>query len=286
MRRTLLTLLACAVAIPVFAIDRSDCEALTHLGTLYQLRSLMMRTYTSSSDVESFIDQRIDELREPIPDGGYRWVRYMRPDGGGPTDKHVHSVRAVHEAGDPDLFEATGHHVYAVRVVVPSKRSLFKGNNPVYVGDVRIAYNDGNALPKTDVKHINRWMSPDTSQTFDLGGIFDNVVVTAAVSANERDTKEAVAEIHFKEAVAQDDPSNPAYPTIKALTRIRSTPDAETVDGEIAALESSLFPTSQSVPLLTIMRDLRRADELMRSQKTEDQEKGGKLLKETLQRLR
>ena len=40
------------------------------------------------------------------------------------------------------------------------------------------------------------------------------------------------------------------------------------------------------MPLLAIVQDLRRADELMRSDKAGDQEKGNKLLRETLRRLR
>ncbi len=286
MKRTLLALLLSLVALPILAIDRSDCEDLSHLSALYEVRSLMIRQYTSSDDVRRFIDRRIDELREPVPDGGYRWVRYVRPSGDGPSDKHVHSVRAVHDGDTPDMFEATGHHVYAVRVVVPSKRSLFKGNNPVFVGDVNVSYHNGNARPRTDVIHLNRWMSPDTSQTFDLRGIFDTVVATAPLSVDKRDRNEAVAEIHFQEAVPQDDPANPAYSTIQALGRIRSDPDAATVDREISALESTVFHGGESVPLLTIVHDLRRADELMRSDKADDQEKGKRLLKETLRRLR
>jgi hypothetical protein len=38
--------------------------------------------------------------------------------------------------------------------------------------------------------------------------------------------------------------------------------------------------------MLTLVADLRAADELMRSEKPEEQEKGSKLLKETLRRLR
>jgi len=263
------------IAIPTFAMDCTG--QLTHLGALYQIRSMMMRRYTSSGDIERFIDRRIEELREPLPDGGYRWVRWMRPTGSERIDKSVHNVAAAQGAGDPDSFEATGQHVYAVRIVVPSKRSLFKKNNPVYVGDVHV---------DSDVMHVNRWMNPDTSQTFDLHGILDRVVASAQVSVDKRDSKEAVAEIHFVQAVSQDDPANPAYSTIKALERVRGNPDPATVDAEIAALETSLFPGSESLPLLTIMRDLRRADELIRSEKTEEQEKGNKLLKETLRRLR
>lgn len=287
MKRPVLILLALLVTAPLFAIDRNDCSSrLTHLGTLYQIRSMMMRSLTSSDDVVRFIDRRVDELREPLPAGGYRWVKWMRPTGDGPTDKHTHKVVAVQGASDADFFEATGQHVYSVRVVVPAKRSLFKGNNPVYVGDVQLDYEDASGRGKSDVMHVNRWLNADTSQTFDLGRIADRVVATAQVSTGARDVKEAVAEIHFKQAVAQDDPVNPAYSTIRALQRVRETPDPATVDGEIAALETAIFPGAESVPLLTIMRDLRRAGELMRSEKTDEQEKGSKLLKETLRRLR
>ncbi|HSP15566.1 MAG TPA: hypothetical protein VLV78_12510 [Thermoanaerobaculia bacterium] len=282
MKRILLFCCALAIAIPALAIERDDCAGpLTHLGALYQIRSIMMRRYSSSSDVQHFIDQRIEELREPQPGGGYKWVRWVRPSGNGPTDKKVHTVVAVHGQGDPDMFESSSNHVYAVRVVVPSKRSMFKGNNPVYVGDVRINYDR-----QADVMHINRWMQPDTSQTLELDGIYERVMADAQVSVDRRDSKEAVAEIHFSQAVAQDDPANPSYSTIKALERIRETPDPATVDAEIAALESSLFPGSDSPPLLTIVRDLRRADELLRSEKKDDQDKGDRLLKETLRRLR
>jgi hypothetical protein len=283
MRRPLLLLAVLLIAAPVFA---SDCDDMMQLGALYELRSLMMRGTPSSSDVQSVIDRRIERLREPLADGGYRWVRWVRPTGDGPTDKHVHTVAAVHGSGDPDSFEASGEHAYAVRIVVPSKRSLFKGNNRVYVGDVQMTYDSRSGRRQTETRHINRWMNPDTSETIELTGIYDHVLVTTQVSVEERDRKEAVAEIHFKQAVAEDDPANPAYPTIRALNRIRDNATPSTVDYEIGELERSLFPHSEPMPLLAIVQDLRRADELMRSDKAGDQEKGNKLLRETLRRLR
>ena len=266
------------VASPILA---AECDDLIQLGALYEIRSMMLRGSVSSSDVHAIIDRRIEQLREPLPDGGYRWVRWVRPSGDGPIDKHVHTVSAVHDGGDADSFEATGQHVYAVRVVVPSKRSLFKGNNRVYVGDLILMSDDG-----SDTKRINHWMNPDTAETFDLRGIQDHVRARMDVSVEQRDVREAVAEIHFLQAVPQDDPANPAYPTIQALNRIRGTTEPATVDYEIAQLENSLFTSSSSIPLLAIVHDLRRADELMRSDKAADQEKGNKLLKETLRRLR
>ena len=278
MKRTVLLSAVLLIASPILA---AECDDFMQLGALYEIRSMMLRGSVSSSDVHTIVDRRIEQLREPLPDGGYRWVRWVRPSGNGPIDKHVHTVSASHDSGAPDSFEATGAHVYAVRIAVPSKRSLFKGNNRVYVGDVVLTYDD-----RSETKHINQWMNPDTAQTFDLRRIQDHVRARTDVSVEQRDVREAVAEIHFLQAVAQDDPDNPAYPTIQSLNRIRDTTDPNTVDYEIAQLERSLFTSSDSIPLLAIVRDLRRADELMRSDKAGDQEKGNKLLHETLRRLR
>ncbi len=272
-------------ATPLFAIETDDCRAaLTHLTALYEIRSLMMKRYTSSYDVDRLIDRRLDQLREPLPGGGYRWVRWVRRDSDAPTDKHGHSVGAVNSSGS-DTFESSGDHAFVVRVVVPQKRSLFNANHAVYVGNVRINYT-ANGRTRTKEEPINNWMNPDTSRTIDLGTIADHVEVSLDASTAAKDVKQALVEIHFKQAVSEDDPANPAYSTILALERIRSSPDPRTIDAEIASIESGLFPGSESLPLLSIVADFRRADELLRSSKSDDQEKGDKLLKETLRRLR
>lgn len=271
---------------PLFAIDIDDCaSSLTHLATLYELRSLMMKTYTTPYDVQRFADQRMEQLREPLPAGGYRWVRWVRPSGEGPVKKDAHTVRAVQGAGDADHFEASAKQVYAVRVAVPRKRSILRENNRAYVGVARITYTvDGRT--RTREEPINQWMNPDTSRTVDLGTVADRVEVSVDVATSRNKVGESLVEVHFSQAVAQDDPANPAYSTIRMLERIRQSADPVTVDAEISAFERTHFPGSDPIPLLTLISDLRQADRLMQSQKPEDQEKGSKLLKETLRRLR
>jgi hypothetical protein len=88
-------------------------------------------------------------------------------------------------------------------------------------------------------------------------------------------------EIHLLKAAPQDDPANPNYETLGLLRRVRESSDPDTIDEEIARLEPS-----ESFPVYRLIHQLRRADELIHSKKQEDQEKGDKLLKETLRRLR
>lgn len=265
-------------ATSLFGIETDDCSASNQLATLYQLQALILRSGSSSYDVDKFIDTRIDELRVPTSGGGFRWVRWMRPTGNPPYDKHGHNVVAVQGSGS-DHFEASGDHAFSVRVVVPSKRSLFNGNNPVYVGTVQVR-SVINGRERTKDEPINEWMNPDTSRTIDLGAIADHVDVSLDASTSERKVRQALVEIHILKAVAEDDPANPNYDTIVMLRRLRDSYDPTAIDDAIARLDPN------ALPLARIVRDLRLADELLRSKKQEDQDKGDRLLRETLRRLR
>jgi hypothetical protein len=273
------------IAAPLFAAEVADpCGAYMQLGALYEVRSLMMKPYASSYDVDNFINGRVEQLRDPLPDGGYRWVRWIRPDGDAPVDKHSHTVVAV-QGSNSDPVEASGQHAFAIRIAVPAKKSLFSRNNAVYVGNVRVSYTVNGRLREKNEK-INQWMNPDTSRTIDLGAIADRAEASLDASTAAANVKESLVEIHFVQAVAQDDPANPAYDTVRSLERIRRNPDAYSVDNEIAKRERELFPGAEPLPLLSIVADLHRADELLHSKKNEDYEKGMKLLRETMRRVR
>jgi hypothetical protein len=273
------------IAAPLFAADVSDpCGAYMQLGALYEVRALMMKPYASSYDVEKFIDERVEQLRDPLPDGGYRWVRWIRPEGDAPVDKHGHTVAAA-EGASSDSVEASGQHAFAVRIAVPGKKSLFSRNNAVYVGNVHVSYTV-NGRTRTKDEKVNQWMNPDTSRTIDLGAIADRAEASLDASTAAANVKESLVEIQFVQAVAQDDPANPAYDTIRSLERVRRNTDAYSVDTEIAKRERELFPGAEPLPLLSIVADLHRADELLHSKKDEDHDKGVRLLRETMRKVR
>jgi hypothetical protein len=271
MKRLLVLL---AFATPLFAVTTNDdCRGYQQLATLYQVRELMLRG-AGDYRINEVIDAQLGHLREG-------WVRWVRPDHDAPRDKHVHVVAA--SEGSKDNFEASGEHPFEVKVVVPSKRSLLNRNNPVYVGTLHVSYTAGGRT-RTKDQPINAWMNPDTSKTLDLGGIAEHA--EASVDASTRNVKEAVVEIHFIQAAPEDDPANPAYDTIQSLQHVRRNTDESTIDDEIAKSERALFPSTEPLPLAHIVHELRRADELMRSKKEDDQKKGERLMQETLRRLR
>jgi hypothetical protein len=267
------------LALPILAIENDDCAMANQLAALYQVRALMLKSDTTSYDVDKFIDAKIDALRVPLSGGGFRWVRWVRPSGNPPYDKHGHSVVAVQGSGS-DHFEASADHGYSVRIVVPSKRSLFSGNNAVYAGTAHVSYTV-NGRERTKDEPINEWMNPDTSRTVDLGVIADHVGVSVDASTAQKNAKQALIEIHVLKAVPEDDPGNPSYETILTLRHLRDATDSDAIDDEIAKLEPG-----SSLPIVGIVHGLRRAEELLHSKKQEDLDKGDRLLKETLRRLR
>ncbi len=264
-----------ALATPLFAVTTNEeCRGYQQLATLYQVREMMIHG-AGDSRIDDVVDDQLAVLRRG-------WIRWVAPDHDAPRDKHVHVV-AASNGSTTDNFEASGEHPFEVKVVVPSKRSLLNKNNPVYVGTLHVSYSAGGRTRTKDLP-VNAWMNPDTSNTLDLGGIAEHA--EAAVTASTRNPNEAVVEIHFIQAVAEDDPANPAYDTIQSLVHVRRNTDADTIDDEIARAERAVYPNSDPIPLARIVRELHRANEMLRSNKEEEQKKGQKLLEESLRRLR
>lgn len=283
MKRLALALVVCLVALGLHA-DDTCVEDVQTLGILYQLRDMVLSPSSSSWSVSNRIDEIVDQLREPLPEGGYRWVQLVRPDAGGPFDKKGHLVQAVHEAGDLDSFESSDSGVYAVKVVVPRKRSLFSANRKVWVGKVSIRIrHDGEETTQTET--IGKWMEPDTSKTFDLDMIADRVDAEALVATEAATRGQALVEIHLMKAVPRDDPAGPHYATIQTLERVRGDVDPVNLDLEIGRLEQRLYPESEPIPVTLLLTRLRKYDHLMRSDKPEDQEKAKKLLQQIMRSM-
>jgi hypothetical protein len=288
MLRSAAAALLLLVPLSAFGIE-DECSAdLAALQAFYAVRDAMLQPSPLSYTIDSRIDESLDALRGPLGNGAYEWVRYVRPSGEGPVLKQEHLISSAHDSDEIETFEAEGTHPYAVRVVVPRKRSIFKANKPAWVGGVEIRY-WFEGKPKTIQKRIDQWMAPDTSKSFDIGVIADRAEVSVETATKSGDRKESLVEVHFRQAVPQDDTGNPNYETIQTLKKLRdgsSGTDPEvTLDAEIGRLEKRLFPAADSVPLATIVTRLREAEKLMRSEKPEDVESGRKLFLDTMRLL-
>lgn len=282
MSRFLLALVLGFAALPVSAAD--SCDEVAALNTLYGVRDLMIRG-ASSWTITSAIDEHIERLREPMPGGGYRWIRLIRPENGrGPYDREKHFVMSDDESS-PDIFESDAASAYAISVVVPRKRSLFRKNAESWIGDVAITCR---AEGRTETKResIRRWMRPDTSHLIDLDMIADHCHVRVeSYTRTEYLDEQARVEIHIRQAVEQDDPDNPNYETVRSLHKVRSDSSTEKLDYEIARLERRLFPSLRSYPFATLLARVQEAEELLRSEEEEKRVEGKELLERVVKQI-
>jgi hypothetical protein len=284
--KTLLAVMLClAAALPVLAIDECAGETAA-LHALYDLRALIIGQSASPYTLGSRLEEHLETLRVPLSGGGYRWVRFVRPkSGSGPVVKREHLIQAVQGSEDPSQFEASADHVYAVKMVVPRKRSLMNANNDAYVGTVRVRYwTEGQE--RVLEKRVNQWLKPDNSRTWDLDLIADRAEATAEVATKSGTVRQSLAELHFVQAVAQDDPASPFASAVDRLKKLQSDLNPRTIDEEIARLEYQLFGRASTVPLAQVTVALRQAEELMGSKDEKEQEKGRKLLRDTMRLLR
>src|SRR5688500_5792724 len=139
--RPLIATILCAAALLAPAVAAADeCDDLATLRALYEVRDLMFHPFVSSWDVSRRIDDQMNRLREPLPTGGYRWVDWMRPAGDGPVVTREHLVRTDFRSGGTETFAADSSVPFSVRVVVPRKRSLVRGNKEAWIGQVAVRY--------------------------------------------------------------------------------------------------------------------------------------------------
>ena len=286
MKRTLVAVALFALTIPAAARAQSDadCAALQTLQALYEIRHLAMSAYPNSYTIDQAIETHLDRLRDPLPTGGYRWVRWTRPSGDGPVVKREKIVQADQASGDLEVFEADAAVPYAIRIVAPRKRSLTKANKELWVGTVNVRYWSQGQM-KTMERRVDTWLMPDNSRTIDLGVIADRAEVSVETGTKSANRGQALVEVHFRQAVAQDDPANPNFQGVEALKRLEYSVDPATLDLEIARLERQLFPGVTVTPFTTIVARLREAETLLRSEKEEEKEKGRKALADVVRAL-
>ncbi len=260
------------------AASAADCESdLAALEVFYDLRDTMVRGSSSSYDLARRVEEHLIALREPLGDGTFRWVRYVRPGGTPPVVRRERLVAASRDDGDIESFEASAERPFAVQVVVPRKRSLLRGNQEAWVGQVVIRYwVDGEEESLT--RAVNQWLRPDTTRTFDLGVIADRAEAVVEVGTRRTTREQSLVELHLQQAVAQDDPGSPNAATVARLKRFASDPSPVHLDEEIAEIELEVFGRSSRLRTAELVATLRKAGVLLESEKEEERTEGQKLL--------
>src|ERR1700753_2035119 len=188
------------------------------LHALERIATLAKDPEDSRQVILAIIDSDVDVLREPRPDGTYRWASLQREEASRVKDqKSIEKVQTEKELREVTI---TATNAYRLEVSVPTKRNLISANNRVYVRNVLV---DSTGFDGKTTHHeiaVNAWVNPGDANGVALPEIGKSVKATAEIGV-ESGNKTAVAEVALLQAKLVDDPASPYFPAIKRLLQIR-----------------------------------------------------------------
>lgn len=159
---------------------------------------------TPTTELQRFrecLNRLLHLLRGPLPDGGYRYVRFSKtPGGNADTQKLV----ARHPPANPQRWQRTHEgKVYRVHIYSPSKRGMFGGNRDAWLERLLVDYRVGQEK-KTWSKPLRRFLKRGESIDIDLPEIVDAADVSLFFGCKPEHSGKAEFFVEFVKAAQQD----------------------------------------------------------------------------------
>lgn len=188
------------------------------LRALERIASLSTNLNDNRQVMLAIVDSDIDDLREPRPDGTYRWASLQREEAS--RVKEQHQIERVSSEKELREVTLTAANAYRVEVSVPTKRNLVSGNNRVYIRNILV---DSTGFDGKITHHeiaVNAWVNPGDAHGEPLPEIDKSVKATVELGV-ETGEKRAVADVALLRAKLVDDPTSPYFPAVKRLLQVR-----------------------------------------------------------------
>lgn len=203
---------------PAMPRDEKIEHVVSDLHTIGRVAELATNLNDNRQVLLAIVDSDIDDLREPRPDGTYRWASLQRDEGSRVKDQK--SIERVYTEKDLREVMLTAANAYRVEVSVPTKRNLVSANNRVYIRNVLV---DSTGFDGKLLHHeipVDAWVAPGDSNGVALPEIGKSVRATVELGV-ETGEKRAVADVALVQARLADDPTSPYYPAVQRLQQIR-----------------------------------------------------------------
>ena len=195
-------------------IDQVDSD----LRALERIASLSSNLNDNRQVMLAIVDSDIDNLREPRPDGTYRWASLQREEAS--RVKEQHQIERVQSEKELREITLTAPNAYRVEVSVPAKRNLVSANNRVYIRNVIVDSTGFDGKITHQEIAVDQWVNPGDANGVALPEIGKSVKVTVELGV-ETGEKRAVADVSLLEAKLADDPTSPYFPAVSRLQQIR-----------------------------------------------------------------
>ena len=230
MRKTIsLLVLLFAVTAPAQTLPRDEKvdQVSADFRTLSRIAALSKNVDDNRQVMQAIVDNDLDTLREKRPDDSYRWASLQREEASRVKDQK--SIERVSSEKELREVAIAAPNAYRVEVSAPTKRSLFYGNNRVYVRNVIVDATGFDGKTTHQEIPVNQWVNPGDSTGVPLPDIAKNAKVTVELGVESGD-KTAVADVSVLQAKLVDDPTSPYYPAVKRLLQTRDLLNARSID--------------------------------------------------------
>jgi len=194
-------------------------EALAQdLRTLARVTALSKDLGDTKQVMLAIVDNDVERLRGPRPDGTYDWAALQRQEASRIADEK--SIEQVQTEKELRNVTVTAPNAFRVLVSVPEKRNLISANNRVYLRNVIVDSTGFDGKTTHQEIPVNAWINPGDSNGVALPEIGKSVKATAELGV-ESGNKKAVANVALLQAKLVDDPRAPYYPAVQRLLQIR-----------------------------------------------------------------
>ncbi|HVT43781.1 MAG TPA: hypothetical protein VMT00_05275 [Thermoanaerobaculia bacterium] len=168
--------------------------------------------------IQILVNDDIEALREPRPDGTYRWASLQRVED--VRVKEEHRLRRVSTEQILDTVTMSASNPYRLEIRIPSQRGFLRSNTKVYVRNVVIDATGYDGKTTRTELPVNLWIDPKDGHGIPLPEIAKSAQVTVELGV-ESGGERAVAEISLLQAKLVDDPQSPNYPAVRRLLQIQ-----------------------------------------------------------------
>ena len=186
------------------------------------------------------VEEDIELLRGPRPDGTYEYATWERLEAGRTTRSA--SVQARKDR--METVEISGEHVYRALIEVPSRRLIFTRNRPVWIERVDVeSVREGGTQPRQDSIDVKAWIQPGEVRPVDLPSVARQATVRVIATADPKAgySNIEVALLHARIVDAATSPYAEAVTAAKALLKTLEDPrDVASIRASAQRLRNAL----------------------------------------------
>jgi len=202
------------------------------------ISNLELPTISQSNflEIEDGITEAIYLLREPQPDGSYKYAKYEKS-GGDIAENEQLTVK--YTTGSPGTYSRKlDSKLYMIKIYSPKKRGLFEGNRDFYIKDIRVQYTE-NGRRKAYTKTLEKWIKRGENFELVFPDVYENPVINVRYGTKREHRNRATMGLEFVKANLTDTRDNPNYSLIQQLKDLRSV-DKDDLNELSVALKSFL----------------------------------------------